>query len=246
MKFVYEYRTSDNVKHVGVVNAANRDAAFAILKSGGIKPSRLGEAPGLFNKLLGKGKRWLAIVILAILSVSMAIAIVRRSSNASVGVALDSQVRRQVIGDAVVIEKGIRSAWSAVFRFEGERFLAAFAIPGVPVARRNPSEQEIRAALSRKVLANESDGIEARQVKSMVEGMKNELREYLESGGTVFGYCQRLVERQEEEMRYFVHVRNELTAAERGGAKGRELEALWERRNEDLHRMGIRLVPMPD
>jgi hypothetical protein len=33
--------------------------------------------------------------------------------------------RRQVIGDAFLIEKGLRTGWSDVFAHEGERFLAS-------------------------------------------------------------------------------------------------------------------------
>ena len=64
MKFLYEYRTSDNAKHSGTICAASRDAAYAAIKELGVRPSRVVEAPGFFNKLFGKGKRWLAIGVL--------------------------------------------------------------------------------------------------------------------------------------------------------------------------------------
>lgn len=48
------------------MRAANRDEAFAALKSRGIRPIRVIDSPGFFNKLLGKGKRWTAIVVLAL------------------------------------------------------------------------------------------------------------------------------------------------------------------------------------
>ena len=66
MKFVYEYRTSDNELHHGSIAAADRDAAFASLKARGVRPARLVEAPGVLNKLLGKGKRWIAIAVLSV------------------------------------------------------------------------------------------------------------------------------------------------------------------------------------
>ena len=66
MKFVYEYRTSDNALHHGSVAAADRDAAFAALKARGVRPARLVEAPGFLNKLFGKGKRWIAIAVLSV------------------------------------------------------------------------------------------------------------------------------------------------------------------------------------
>ena len=67
MKFLYEYRTSDNAKHSGTICAASRDAAYAAIKELGVRPSRVVEAPGFFNKLFGKGKRWLAIAALGVL-----------------------------------------------------------------------------------------------------------------------------------------------------------------------------------
>lgn len=78
MKFVYEYRTSDNIRHEATVSASNRDVAFAVLKERGIRPSRLEEAPGFFNRLLGKGKRWLAIVVLFVLLVITTLTLIRR------------------------------------------------------------------------------------------------------------------------------------------------------------------------
>ena len=66
MKFLSEYRTPDNVKHSGTICAADKEAAYAALKRQGIKPCRFAEAPGVFNKLFGKGKRWIAIGVLGV------------------------------------------------------------------------------------------------------------------------------------------------------------------------------------
>ena len=70
MKFLYAYKSADNVRHEGAIRASSRDAAFAALKAGGIKPIRVDEAPGFFNKLFGKGKRWIAIAFLTIVAVA--------------------------------------------------------------------------------------------------------------------------------------------------------------------------------
>ena len=78
MKFNYEYRTSDNKLHGGVVRAASRDDAFAVLKARGIRPGRVTEASGVFNKLFGKGKRWIAIVALAVALVVAVIFLLRQ------------------------------------------------------------------------------------------------------------------------------------------------------------------------
>ena len=157
-----------------------------------------------------------------------------------------SPTRRQVIGDAAFIEKGIRTGWSSVFPHEGERFLASFAIPGVPAGQRNSTEEEVRQALTRKCDIEIEDGIETRQIKAMVEGMKQELRAYLAAGGSVVGYGHRLVERQESEIAYYERAKNEIEAACASGAAADKVLSLWESKNDELRRMGIRLVPLPD
>ena len=247
MKFIYEYRTSDNVRHEGTVSAASRDAAFAALKAQGIRPGSVREAPGFFNKLFGKGKRWIAIAVLSALCGGLGIAFFGTKRTASAPLSdLDSMTRRQVIGDSAIIEKGIRTGWADVFPEEGERFLASFAIPGVPAGQRNTSEREIEEALARKVGATPDDGIEVRQIKSMVEGMKDELRRFIEKKGTIVEYGQRLVQRQEQELSYYNRAKAEVEQLHKSGASAQEVEALWERRNASLRRMGIKLVPLPE
>ena len=106
-----------------------------------------------------------------------------------------------------------------------------------------------RAALNRKILPLASDTLEAQQIKAMVEGMKDDLRRFVKAGGTIAEYGRRLVqrqERQEEELKYYNLVKNELDAAAAAQMPQHELLDLWERRNEDLRQMGIRLVPMPE
>lgn len=254
MKFDYEYRTSENVRQCGVIRAANRDAAFAALKARGIRPSAVRETPGLANKLFGKGKRWIAIGVLGVGCVVLGAGVVffrdaalsttRQPSDAIAGI--NQRTRRQPIGDTAVIEKGIRTGWAEVFPEEGERFLASFAVPGVPAGLRNTSEREIQEALAREVGVAPSDSIEVRQIKAMVEGMKDELRQFLADGGTIVEYGRRLVMRQEQEIGYYSRAKAEIESAHNAGASPQEVEALWEKRNNSLRRMGIRLISLPE
>ena len=46
----------------------------------------------------------------------------------------------------------------------------------------NTSEKEFVAALKSKFGVTDSDSFEARQIKAMVEGMKNEARRYIAAG----------------------------------------------------------------
>lgn len=129
---------------------------------------------------------------------------------------------------------------------KGERFLASFAIPGVPAGQRNTIEAEVGAALSRKVEATPEDGIEARQMKAMVEGMKDELRRYLAKGGKIAGYGRRVVRRQEEEIAYYNRAKTEIENAQKSKMPAAQLNDLWEKRNESLRQMGVKLVPLPE
>ena len=257
MKFLYEYRTPDNEKHSGKINASDKEAAYAALKRQGIKPCRFSEAPGFFNKLFGKGKRWIAIGVLsAVCGVLSVVAVLALRTSRSALSTFDSVTRRQIIGDVAVIEKGIKEGWAEVFPEEGERFLASFAIPGVPAGQRSTTEEEILKVLSAEcgvrsgakceVRGGADEGIEARQIRAMVEGMKDELREFLRKGGTIAAYGRKLVRRQEEEIAYYNRAKAEIENAQRAKMPEAQLNALWEKRNESLRQMGVKLVPMPE
>lgn len=244
MKFIYEYRTSDNARHQGVINAANREAAFITLKAQGIRPGSVVDAPGVWNKILGRGKRWIAIGLLGCAVVVLVLANMRQGATSASAV-FDDMTRRQVIGDAAVIELGVKTGWANVFDGEGERFLASFAIPGARAGVRSTTEEEILAALGRRVEIESWDTIENRQIKSMVEGMKAELRAFISKGGSVVSYGRRLVARQEEESRCYQLSKNEVDAAVREGLADAEVLRLWNEKNEQLRKMGIKPLPMP-
>lgn len=244
MKFLYEYRTSDNVRHDGVVDAADREAAFTTLRLQGIRPGRLVEAPGFFNKLLGRGKRWIAICCLAATTIVLAVRYHIASSTLETSKAFETRAsRRQIIGDATVIEKGIRTGWADFFEREGDRFLASFAVPGAMVAVRNTSEAEIAKVLKdRTVMTPARDTPEGRQIVAIVEGIKDELRRYLDDGGTIVGYGQRLVERQQSEQRFYESVKRELESVFRSHKSEAELLSCWESCNARLKKFGIRHI----
>lgn len=247
MKFLYEYRTKSNELRDGVVSASDRDAAFLTLRSQGIRPARMVEAPGIFNKLFGKGKRWIAIVILCGIAVLLAVLLYNAAADvAVVSRQIENSTRRQIIGDAALIDSGIRSGWKEVFKEEGERFLASFAIPGVPAGVRNTTEVELQKALHRKVLASDSDGIEVRQIKSMVEGMKEELREYIRDGGTISEYGRELVKRQEQEIAYYQRAKKEIDKAISEKMPEGSVSRMLRIRNEKLRKLGIKPVVLSE
>ena len=254
MRFLYEYKTKENVQQRGEISAPSRSAVYTELKKQGIKPYKVELAPGFWNWLQSLGKRTAAIALLCLGIVGVSLLWLGQKDKATAfedkAIAysdrFENKTRRQIIGDTAIIEKGIRNGWADVFPDEGERFLASFAIPGVPAGQRNTTEEEISAALSRQIFPAEADGIEAQQIKAMVEGMKDELREFMRNGGTIKQFGSALVERQEAELGYYNRTKGELETLRKSGTSSRELEDLWEKRNSELRQMGIKLVPMPE
>ena len=267
MKYTYAYRASDGVRHEASMDAESREAVFVALRARGIRAIKVVAADG--SKANGeesgggrrRGRRRYALwASLALLLAAFAVrgllefrsdpdsdGLKGRGAEADWAVQefLTSHTRRQVIGDAAVVEKGIASGWADVFDQEGERFLASFAVPGVKAGQRSTTVEEIVAALGRSVAAAESDGLEARQIKAMVEGMKEEARAYVAAGGSVVGYGRRLTERQDAEIAIYARARSEAEAARRDMPQD-AFDAFLDRRNDELRSLGIRPITMEE
>lgn len=251
VKYTYAYKTSDGTRHTASINAESREAVFSELRKRGIKAIKVVASDGskANGEVRGVRKRVLAAsVIGAALLAGIVVYFVQPPIHNAQSPTefLTAQMRRQVIGDVAVIEKGINDGWSSVFKDEGERFLASFAIPGVPAGQRNTTEDEIVAALSRAVEVKPEDGIEARQIKAMVEGMKEEARRFISKGGKIAAYGRKLVRRQEEEIAYYNRAKAEIENARKSKMNRQQLTELWEKRNESLRQMGVKLVQMPE
>ena len=250
MKYTYAYKTSDGVRHEEAMVADSREAVFMALRQRGIKAIKVVAADGskANGELRGVRKRVVVFsgIVMSTLVGAMVFFGMRKSGDVGVGViveALEDTTRRQLIGDSVVIEKGIRTGWSEIFDTEGDRFLASFAIPGVKAAQRNTSVKELEEALARHIAISEKDGIEARQIKAMVEGMKHEARRYIAAGGSAVEYGKRLTERQDAEIAIYERTKREVEVA-RKTMNDEEFVSFWERRNDQLRNLGIRLLSM--
>ena len=249
MKYTYAYKTSDGIRHEDSMSASSREEVFEALRARGIKAIKVVAADGSKANGEVRGVRKRAVVALVAL-VAVGAGVVayiggERTAAANGGGAVDraltSGTRRQVIGDVAIIEKGIRTGWSEVFEREGDRFLASFAIPGVPAGQRSTSEEEMRRALEGKVSPQPTDSIEVQQIKAMVEGMKEEARRYIAAGGTAVGYGKRLVERQEAEIAIYNRVKNEIETIRKTMAED-AFETYLEERNDELRNLGIKPI----
>ncbi len=196
MIFVYEYRTSDNIRHEGTIKAPTREAAYAALKARGIRPGSVTEAPGFFNALFGKGKRWLAIGVLAAIATGLMVARVRNPPPPRP----DPRAATPAPRHFVAIDGGFD--FGAVFSDLGERFLAYYALPGVcfevPMA-----PEGLEDCFKHTILIEPEDSEEIVDLKRIVAGMKDDMRSYLASDfGNVAAYVLRLEERQTMEANY--------------------------------------------
>ena len=246
MRYTYAYKTSDGVRHEATMNASSREEVFSELRKRGIKAIKVVAADGskANGEVRGVRKRTVAIIVAAA-SIIVAIFVNSVTKRSDLFVTEFTNARRQVIGDAAIIEKGIRNGWSDVFELEGERFLASFAIPGVKAGQRNTSEKEFAAALENKCVVTASDSLEARQIKAMVEGMKNEARRYLAAGGSIVEYGKRLTERQDAEIAIYNRVKADIDKA-RATLSESEFMTYWEKRNDELRNLGIKTIGLSD
>ena len=183
------------MRHSGTICAADRESAFAELKSHGIRPSSVVEVPGFFNIVFGKGKRWLAIGVLSVVSASLLLLLSRRPPAKPDNSVIPVPRHFVNLPDGLTLE--------SVFKSPGECYLATFALPGVvsKTAAINPADLE--ECLKSPILIYSGDSEEVQELKGIVSGMKEDLRTYLESGfGTVASYIIRLEERQSMEADY--------------------------------------------
>ncbi len=244
MKYSYAYKTPDGTRHEASIEAESRDAAFAALRERGIRPIKVVAADGSKANGAPVGVRRRVVVVAILVAVVAAVGatavflrIVRPAPKVEAFQA--DQTRRYPIGDAAIIEKGILTGWSDVFEHEGDRFLASFAVPGVKAGQRNTTVEEIEAALGRKIEPTPEDGLEARQIKAMVEGMKQEARAYVAAGGSVVEYGKRLTERQDAEIAVYERTKADLERAKET-MSGNTLINYWESQNDKLRNLGIR------
>ena len=246
MKYTYAYKSSDGTRHEASMEAECRENVFEALRKDGIRPIKVvaadgskanGEARGVRRRVIG------FVAALATVGAVVATTLYNHTKTSSAPEFVAEQTRRQVIGDAAIIDKGIATGWADVFPEEGERFFASFAVPGVKAGQRNTTVDKLKAALSRRIEPSDSDGMEARQIKSMVEGMKTEARAYIAAGGNIVEYGRRLTGRQDAEIAIYERTKSELDKARKTMTEDAFL-SFWEDRNDQLRNLGIKLIPL--
>lgn len=245
MKFEYEYRTSDNVPHRGTIAASTKEAAYDTLKAQGIKPGKVWEAPGILNKVFGKGKRWIAIAALLVaLGGTATILFYALKEAESVNKELEDitlyEERGQIYGADPVIADMEANTYARVFVNDCDRFLACYAVPAKKVEEIGVSEPNNleREMLLLRVSIDESDLEEVKKLKRMVNGMKRELECYLRAGGSIESYVKRLDIRQQAEYGIYSRIKRELS--------NETNTDVWREKNAMLRAKGLPMVNPPE
>lgn len=238
MKFGYSYKTPDGVRHEEVFSAKTKEEVFASLREKGIRPIKVWPIYSRFH--VRKSVLAIAVLIIALgislyYSFSKNLEVSTESSNSS--------PRHQIYGDPARMEELESSGYKTVLPSPGDRFLAAYAIPGKIISQNGliaPAKATaiLKAVVNVDLLITDNDAVEVKELKRIINGMKQELRVYLSDGlGTYESYVQRLRERQEEEMRIYERVKQELETVTDMNIR--------EQRNESLRAMGLKTIPRP-
>lgn len=230
--------------HRGTIAASTKEAAYDTLKAQGIKPGKVWEAPGIFNKVFGKGKRWIAILVLLVIALSSTYTVLRLTREVK---ELKQDVddkslyedRGQLYGDPAVLSELMKDCWSSTFSDPGDRFLACYAIPcAFPsnVIEQADAVRALRSEMSRRISIGSDDLREVAQMKRMVNGMRREAEDYVSAGGTVALYLKKLEIRQRAEKELYDKAQKEY-------GKIRTTEE-WKLKNQELRAKGLPMLPM--
>ena len=257
MKYTFAYKTSDGIRHEDSLEAKSRDEVFLVLRGRGIRPIKVVAADGSKANGEVRGLRKRAVFALVALAALVAGVVAylggERTGAATAANSATTAPRHQIYGDPAAVTTFERGDCAAVLPREGDRLLAIFAQPGKLMCargadpRRLPQAQaDSFAAYAASELAVENDvpladddSREARELKQIVNGMREELREYLANGnGTPRSFWRRLNERTAQEIQIFERTRREL--------EKETSEEVWEQKNDALRRLGLRTIPNPN
>ena len=189
MKYIYQYKSADNIQHSGKVHASSRERAFDKIKARGLKPYRLELAPGIGNKILIHLMKWGAVesAIVAAIAIMLVSGVrLRRNdelriTNDELGIGIyETRPRAQIAG----IPEDYNLRLKEIFSYSAERFLALHAMPGIVFEEKSENLADLEEAIDSNNLPREEDEEWVKALKQIVAGMKEEAFILLKSGKT--------------------------------------------------------------
>ena len=257
MKYTFAYKTSDGVRHEDSIEAASRDDVFEALRRQGIRPIKVVAADGskANGEIRGLRKRavFMLVVFAALVAGVVAYFSGERTGAATAANSATSAPRHQIYGDPATMEGLERGDFAAHLSRVGDQMLAVFAQPGKLMCAKGANPRLLDATMEAAFVAYAKDELaaerdiaidagearELRELKQIVNGIREEMRYYLANGnGTPRSFWRRLNERTAQEMQIYERTRREL--------EKETSEEVWEQKNDALRRLGLRTIPNPN
>ena len=257
MKYTYAYKTSDGARHEDSMEAESREAVFAALRAKGIKAIKVVAADGskANGEVRGIQKRVVAALVVLAAAVVGGVAYFQGTRTGAALAANPAAVspRHQIYGDPAIMEGLERGDFAAVLPRAGDQLLAVFAQPGKLMCAKGTNPRLLDATMEAAFTVYAKDELaadhdiaidageerELRELKQIINGMREEMRYYLANGnGTPRSFWRRLNERTTQEMQIYERTRREL--------ENESSPEVWESKNDALRRLGLRTIPNPN
>ena len=224
-----------------------------MLRGRGIRPIKVVAADGSKANGEVRGIRKRAVAALVVLAAVVVGAVAYLQGSRTGAVRAENAVpRHQIYGDPAIMEGLERGDFAAHLPRMGDQMLAVFAQPGKLMCAKGANPRLLDAAMDAAFVAYAKDELaaehdiaidageerELRELKQIINGMREEMRYYLANGnGTPRSFWRRLNERTDEEMQIYERTRREL--------EKETSEEVWEQKNDALRRLGLRTIPNP-
>ena len=235
------------------MDAESREAVFTALRVRGIKAIKVVAADGSKANGEVRGVRRRVVAALVAL-VALGVGVVAYISGTRTGAAVaanpaNAAPRHQIYGDPAIMERFERGDFEGVLPREGDRLLAWLAVPGRVMCPKDADPRQLNAERHAQLSAYAADELdvsrdlpiqseeprEVRELKQIVNGIREEMREYLANGnGTPKSFWRRMVQRTMQEMQIYERTKREL--------EKEKDSAVWEAKNEQLRRIGLRTI----
>lgn len=223
----YSWKSSDGVRHEGVMAAASKDEVYTKLKEQGIRAIRVSERIVLKGGIRSLRKRdWTIIVAMLAFTAVGACYFSRKSppvTQARSSAPRKTASRSGSVESDVIFVRRTRSQprhqmanvpdASKIFAHSSEVFLAAFAVPGdaqnLPVLT-DEIASDFFDAFDDEISLDPNDEKPVADLKRVVIGLKNEAESFLESGKSAQELARWLVSRQRMESSYRSQLQNDV------------------------------------
>ncbi len=260
MKYTYAYKTSDGQRHEATMEAKCREDVFSALRAKGIKAIKVVAADGskANGEVRGVRKRTVAALVALVAVAVGVVAFVEGTRTGADSAAIHggrgdpgqqtAAPRHQIYGDPVIVEAFERGHFEPYLTNRLDQLLAWFAQPGKLMCPEGTDPRRVADTFAHElsvlgkseklslIIITENDPREVRELKQIVNGLREEMAAYLENGnGTPRSYWRRLIQRTSQEAQIYERTRREL--------EHEKSDAVWEQKNDALRLLGLRTIP---